>query len=138
MYRTDEARPIGLAALTEVGIPEGSAEFRTLIGDARDRGHGFGRESSELVLRFGFEELGLREIRLDVYGYNAAGLRLYERLGFREVERHPMKIERDGRRWDVIRMTRTPPSLVPATRRTRGSRGRPANGRRRSAARRRC
>ena len=112
MYRTDEARPIGLAALTEVGIPEGSAEFRTLIGDARDRGRGFGRESSELVLRFGFEELGLREIRLNVYGYNAAGLRLYERLGFREVERHPMKIERDGRRWDVIRMTRTRPDAA--------------------------
>ncbi len=106
MYRTDEARPIGLAALTEVGIPDGSATFRTLIGDARDRGQGFGRESSELVLRYAFEELGLRELRLDVYGYNAAGLRLYERLGFREVERHPMKIERDGRRWDVIRMTK--------------------------------
>ena len=112
MYRTDEARPIGLAALTEVGIPEGSATFRTLIGDARDRGHGFGRESSELVLRYAFEELGLQEIRLDVYGYNAAGLRLYERLGFREVERHPMKIERDGRRWDVIRMTRTRPDAA--------------------------
>ena len=112
MYRTDEARPIGLAALTEVGIPEGSATFRTLIGDARDRGHGFGRESSELVLRHAFEELGLQELRLDVYGYNAAGLRLYERLGFREVERHPMKIERDGRRWDVIRMTRTRPDAA--------------------------
>ena len=105
LYRTDEARPIGLAALTEVGIPEGAATFRMLIGDARDRGQGFGRESSELVLRFAFEELGLREIGLNVYAFNAAGLRLYERLGFREVDRHPMQTERDGRRWDVIRMT---------------------------------
>ena len=64
------------------------------------------------MLRFGFEELGLREIRLNVYGYNAAGLRLYERLGFREVERHHMKTERDGRRWDVIRMTRTRPDAA--------------------------
>ncbi len=122
MYRTDESRPIGLAALTEVGIPEGTATFRTLIGDARDRGKGFGQESSELVLRYAFEELGLRETRLEVYGFNAAGLRLYERLGFREVDRRPMKAERDGRRWDVIRMRKTRPDAVappqPAARQT--------------------
>ena len=37
-------------------------------------------------------------------------MRLYERLGFREVERHPMQHERDGRRWDVIRMARQAPA----------------------------
>ncbi len=108
IYRTDESRPIGLTALTEVDVGGSSAAtFRTLIGAAKDRGRGFGNEASELVLRYAFGELGLREVRLDVYGFNAAGLRLYERLGFREVGRHPMKTERDGRRWDVIRMTRT-------------------------------
>lgn len=109
IYRLDEARPIGLVSLTEIDVDPGTATFRTLIGEARDRGRGFGRESSELVLRHAAEDLGLREIRLDVYGYNAAGLHLYEGLGFREVSRHAMKLERDGRRWDVIRMVRQAP-----------------------------
>jgi RimJ/RimL family protein N-acetyltransferase len=111
--RVDEARPIGLAALSEIDHATRSAEFRTLIGEARDRGQGFGRESSELVLRRGFEDLGLHEIHLVVYGYNAAGIRLYERLGFREVAREPMEIERDGRRWDEIRMTLVRPRSRP-------------------------
>jgi RimJ/RimL family protein N-acetyltransferase len=107
IYRLDEARPIGLSALTEIDVVPGTATFRTLIGEARDRGQGFGRESSELILRHGFEDLGLREIRLDVYGYNEAGRRLYERLGFREIDRRPMQTERDGRRWDLIRMAKS-------------------------------
>lgn len=111
--RVDEARPIGLAALSEIDDAKRSAEFRTLIGEGRDRGQGFGQESSELVLRQGFEDLGLHEIHLVVYGYNAAGIRLYERLGFREVAREPMDVERDGRRWDEIRMSLVRPGSRP-------------------------
>ena len=106
IYRLDEARPIGVTALTEIDAPAGTGTFRMFIGAARDRGQGFGGEASQLVIRHGFEDLGLREIQLSVFGYNAPAMRLYERLGFREVERHPMQHERDGRRWDVIRMAR--------------------------------
>jgi len=111
--RVDEARPIGLVALSEIDDATRSAEFRTLIGEARDRGQGFGQESSEVVLRQGFEDLGLHEIHLVVYGYNAAGIRLYERLGFREVARGPMDVERDGQRWDEIRMSLVRPREHP-------------------------
>ena len=107
IHRIDEGRPIGLASLSAIDVEPGTATFRTLIGDARDRGLGFGREASELVLRHAFDRLGLYEIRLDVFGYNAPGIRLYERLGFHEVERRPMQLERDGRRWDVIRMAKS-------------------------------
>ena len=44
IYRTDESRPIGAAALTEIDLGARTATFRTLIGSARDRGKGFGRE----------------------------------------------------------------------------------------------
>ena len=105
MYRTDEARPIGLAALAGVASPMGrrrsgrSSAMRAIAGRASA-----GSRRARAAIRV--RGAGPAELRLDVYGYNAAGLRLYERLGFREVERHPMKIERDGRRWDVIRMTK--------------------------------
>ena len=105
LSRIDEQRAIGLVALSGIDDTARSAEFRTLIGEARDRGHGFGRESTELVVRHGFEDLGLHEIHLHVFAYNAAGMRLYERLGFREVSRRPMPNERDGFRWDEIRMS---------------------------------
>ena len=35
IYRLDEARPIGLAALTEIDVEPGTATFRTLIGEAQ-------------------------------------------------------------------------------------------------------
>ena len=107
IYRLDEARPIGVTALTEIDVAPRHRDFRTLSARRAIAARASAREASELVLRHGFEDLGLREIRLDVFGYNAPAIRLYERLGFREVERHPMQLERDGRRWDVIRMARS-------------------------------
>ncbi len=105
VYRTDEHRPIGVASLTEIDPAAGTATFRILIGASRDRGGGLGTEAARLVLDHGFGTLGLREIGLTVFGYNEAGLRLYRRLGFRETDRQPMRRDRDGTRWDTIRMT---------------------------------
>jgi RimJ/RimL family protein N-acetyltransferase len=104
VYSNDEHRPIGVTSLTDIDQAAGTAAFRILIGSPRDRGRGLGREASRLVLEEGFDLLGIREIRLDVFGYNVAAIRLYETLGFREVSRSPMTTARDGVRWDAIRM----------------------------------
>ncbi len=105
IYRSDDLdRPIGVASLTAFDPAERLATFRILIGSPEDRGHGFGRDASRQMLAYGFDELGLSAIGLDVFAYNTVARRLYRRFGFRETGRRRGRIEREGRRWDVIRM----------------------------------
>ena len=48
---------------------------------------GLGTEAITELIRFGFEELDLEEIRLIVYSHNERAIRCYQRLGFREYRR---------------------------------------------------
>ena len=46
---------------------------------------GLGTEVTRLMLRHGFEDLGLERITLKVLAYNARGIRCYEKCGFRRT-----------------------------------------------------
>ena len=48
---------------------------------------GLGTEAITELIRIGFEELNLDEIRLVVYSHNERAIRCYQRLGFREYRR---------------------------------------------------
>ncbi|UPK74205.1 GNAT family N-acetyltransferase [Nocardioidaceae bacterium SCSIO 66511] len=65
------------------GYDEGSAScnFRTLFGEnGRDRG--LGTEAGKLIVAYGFDELGLHRIALEVYAFNPRARRAYEKVGF--------------------------------------------------------
>lgn len=49
---------------------------------------GLGTEAITELIRMGFENLNLEEIRLVVYSHNARAIRVYQRLGFKEYERN--------------------------------------------------
>lgn len=69
--------------------------FRTLIGPA-GRGRGLGTEATRLIVGYGFEQVGLHRIQLDVYPHNHRARRVYEKVGIVEegVRRHAQL--RDG------------------------------------------
>lgn len=45
-------------------------------------GEGLGTEAVELMVRYGFQELGLHRIQLAAYAYNTRGIAVYEKVGF--------------------------------------------------------
>ena len=49
------------------------------IGDANDRGKGYGKEAIHLILKYAFYELNLHRVGLDVISYNKAPLRCIKR-----------------------------------------------------------
>src|SRR6202042_2579830 len=58
-----------------------SCNFRTLIGPGgRDRG--LGTEALRLIVGYGFEQLGLHRISLEVYAFNPRARHVYEKAGF--------------------------------------------------------
>lgn len=74
------------------------------IGNAADRGQGYGTDAMRVTLRFIFEELGMHRASLGVYADNERAWRSYQRAGFRIEGRQREIDRRDGRRWDDLIM----------------------------------
>jgi RimJ/RimL family protein N-acetyltransferase len=100
VYERASMRLIGGANLTE--ITGRTATFAILIGDKDCWGKGYGTEVTQLVLDYGFNALGLRNILLTVHSYNERGIRAYLRAGFQEIGRRRAVIERGGQLHDLV------------------------------------
>jgi len=106
---------VGEVVLNEWDAAAGSCNFRILIG-AAGRGRGLGTEASRLILGYGFEQLGLHRISLDVFAFNPRGKRVYQKVGFlvEGVRRDAFRF--DGEYTDEIMMA----ILAPEWERHRG------------------
>ncbi|HXB50800.1 MAG TPA: GNAT family protein [Streptosporangiaceae bacterium] len=72
---------VGEVVLNEWSEPNRSCNFRTIIGP-RGQDRGLGTDAIRLFLCYGFEQLGLHRISLDVLNINPRAKRVYEKLGF--------------------------------------------------------
>lgn len=75
-----------------------------LLISAQWRGRGLGAAALDLLLHFGFLELDLLRIELNVLEPNAPALRTYTRLGFQDEGRLRSAVFRDGQRLDWLQM----------------------------------
>ena len=88
---------VGEVVLNEWDGHNRSCNFRTLIGPAgRDRG--LGTEAVRLIVGYGFEQLGLHRISLEVFAFNPRARRVYEKVGF-VAEGTLRQVLRDGDQW---------------------------------------
>jgi diamine N-acetyltransferase len=104
VYERATWRPIGNTGLHVIDHRNRTAEFGILIGETDARGRGFGTEAARLMLDYSFTALGLHNLMLRVFAYNLAGLRAYQKAGFREFGRRREAVQMGGRLWDVIYM----------------------------------
>ena len=65
---------------------------------------GLGTEAITELIRFGFEDLDLEEIRLVVFSHNERAIRCYNKLGFREYKREIDIARRNNQPIDDIYM----------------------------------
>ena len=74
------------------------------LGERAYWGKGYGTDAMRLALRFGFMELNLNRVTLNVFEYNPRAIRSYEKAGFRHEGRQRQFLHRNGKRWDVLEM----------------------------------
>ena len=65
---------------------------------------GLGTEAITELIRFGFEDLNLEEIRLVVFSHNERAIRCYTKLGFKEYKRESDVARRKNQAIDDIYM----------------------------------
>ena len=68
-------------------------------------GRGYGTDAMRVIVGYGFREMGLHRIQLEVAPFNPAAIRAYEKAGFAEEGRHRESILHDGRWYDEVLMS---------------------------------
>jgi RimJ/RimL family protein N-acetyltransferase len=92
-----ENKLIGNCGLHNVDLKNRSATFGIVIGEKDYWGKGYGTDATRTLLRFGFAELGLNRVELEVYDYNPRAIRTYEKAGFRRDGVHRQGLYRNGK-----------------------------------------
>jgi RimJ/RimL family protein N-acetyltransferase len=100
-----ENKLIGNCGLHNVSWKNRKATFGIFIGDKNYWSQGYGTDATKTILRFGFEELGLNLIELEVYAFNPRAIRAYEKAGFRQAGVHRQGLYRDGKFHDEYIMS---------------------------------
>ena len=97
-------RLIGNIGLMDLNQIHRRATLGIFIGQAEERSKGYGAEAVRLLLDYGFNWLGLRNIDLHVHVNNARAIRCYEKAGFREYGRRTRAIFHNGEWIDDVLM----------------------------------
>lgn len=82
MCRLDDGKPIGTIGLFELDLTNGSAGIGITIGERSLWGRGYGTDAMHALLDFGFGQLRLERMWLDVYDFNVRARRSYDKAGF--------------------------------------------------------
>jgi RimJ/RimL family protein N-acetyltransferase len=95
---------LGNAGLHQISCEDRRALFGIFIGDKKYWGKGYGTDATRAIVRFGFEQMNLNRIELQVFADNEPGIRCYEKVGFvREAVQRQFRY-REGRYVDAIVM----------------------------------
>lgn len=74
---------IGTCQLHSINLLHRTAELQIRIGETDQLEKGFGTDAVKLLLKFGFNELGLNRIFLRVFDSNERAIRVYEKAGMK-------------------------------------------------------
>jgi diamine N-acetyltransferase len=82
MCRLEDDQPIGTIGLFHIDLLNGNAGIGIGIGEKQMWGQGYGTDAMNALLDFGFGQLRLERMWLEVYDFNARARRSYEKSGF--------------------------------------------------------
>jgi len=95
---------VGNVGLLDLSYPDATAEIGIFIGPVEARGKGYGTEALRLLADYAFNALGVRNLMLKHFAFNAAGAACYRKVGFKEIGRR-RKARYWGGAWhDVVYM----------------------------------
>ena len=94
-----DGRPIGATDLREISLEDGRAAFGIMIGEKAEWNRGYGTDALNAICDFGFGQLRLERIELDVYADNTSAQRSYEKAGFHARARCATGTSATGASW---------------------------------------
>jgi RimJ/RimL family protein N-acetyltransferase len=99
-----DQKKIGTIGLSGIDYKNQKAEYGILIGEKQERGKGYAQEASRAIMAYGFFDLNLQKIKLNVFADNIQAVSLYKKLGFKEEGILRREIYKNGCFKDVMVM----------------------------------
>lgn len=94
---------VGISSLMHVDWRCRHAWHGLVIGDAENRGKGYGVDAVMATMRYAFEELGLHRLDGSMIAYNSGSIALYcGKLGWKQEGVRREYFYRKGRYWDEV------------------------------------
>jgi RimJ/RimL family protein N-acetyltransferase len=105
IIETEDSVPIGTIGLVRIDHRNRKAEYgRMLIGEQEYLGQGYATDATLTLLDYGFTELNLHRIYLEVLDDNTAAVQLYDRCHFKVEGRCRDAHFTEGRFHDILVM----------------------------------
>lgn len=86
---------VGGNSLYNINTVLKSAEYGRIVVDKKYTGNGFGYKMTLAMLYIAKEQLGLKEVHLEVYSNNIPAIKLYKKSGFKEIGRKKDSMDRE-------------------------------------------
>jgi RimJ/RimL family protein N-acetyltransferase len=100
--RKDDRTHIGNASIHDIEWVSRVASFGLFIGEPTAWNRGFGSDAIRTLVRFAFDEMNLRKLRIDVFDYNDRAKHVLETHGFVQEGRLRAEFYRDGTYHDIV------------------------------------
>lgn len=104
IYTKDSLQHIGNVKIDSIDFRNGLAEYGILMGEKKEWGKGYAKETTIAIVQHCFKRLNLRKITLGVVENNENAVKLYQRLGFEQEGTFRNHKFYDGAYRNVIRM----------------------------------
>ncbi|HEX6097482.1 MAG TPA: GNAT family protein [Thermoanaerobaculia bacterium] len=100
--RKDDRTHIGNASIHDIDWVSRTAAFGLFIGEPSAWNRGFGSDAIRTLVRFAFEEMNLRKLRISVFEYNDRAKHVLETQGFAQEGRLRREFYREGSYHDLL------------------------------------
>jgi len=100
--RRGDREHIGNASIHDIDWVSRSAMFGIFIGDPSAWNRGYGSDSIRTLVRFAFQEMNLRKLRINIFDYNDRGRNVLISNGFAEEGKLVREFYRDGAYHDIL------------------------------------
>jgi len=96
---------VGFTKIYNINWIHRTAYFGIVIGHENSQGKGLGKETTELILEYAFNNLQLLKILLEVVTFNEKAINLYKKIGFETEGLLKRQVYIDGSYHDVVVMS---------------------------------
>lgn len=99
--KISDDRLIGFVSLFDLNIRNHSCELGIGIAKSEDRAKGYGTEILNLILDYGFNNVNMHKIKLNVYPFNTGAIKAYTRVDFVKETTFKQEVFYNGQRIDI-------------------------------------
>ena len=100
--RKDDRTHIGNASIHDIEWVSRTAAFGLFVGEPSAWNRGFGSDAIRTLVRFAFDEMNLRKLRISVFEYNDRAKHVLETQGFVQEGRLRREFYREGSYHDLL------------------------------------